>query len=81
MDTRGLANADVSPALFPRGLQSRTSRPMAMDIEQGSGVNEVALMFDAAEVLDRAVFAVASGAHLTRPVRLDQLSGQPCSLA
>lgn len=49
MDTRGLANAEVSPALFPRGLQSRTSRPMAMDIDQGSGVNEVALMFDASK--------------------------------
>jgi hypothetical protein len=31
---------------------------MAMDIDQSHGVNEVALVLDAAEVLDRAGFAV-----------------------
>ena len=58
MDTLGLANAEVSPALFPRGFQRRTFRPMAMDIDQSYGVDEVVLVIDAAEVPDRAGFAV-----------------------
>ena len=63
MHTDGLANAEGSPALFPPGLQSRTSVQWPW-ISIKVRVNEVAFVLDAAEVLDRVVFAVASRAAL-----------------
>ena len=81
MDTRGLANTEVSAVLFPRALQRRTSRPMVTDNDQGYGVNEVAVVLDAAHCSTGRFRGRQMGAALTRPVQLGQLSGQSCSLA